>query len=366
MNTYAVTLIRGDGTGPELAEQAKRVVDTLAAKYHFSIHWDVVDAGNTIYEQTGNPLPEAVITSIKKNKVILKAPITTPVGKGFRSVNVQLRQMFDLYQNIRPTKSYKGVRSKYTNIDIVIFRENTEDLYIGVEFEKGKPETAKLLQIIRALNPAGQKIADDTGISIKPISAERTRRIVYAAFNYAIQNKRRKVTAVHKANIMKFTDGLFLAVAREVAKDYPQIVFDDCIVDNMCMQLVQKPELYDILVCPNLYGDIISDLCSGLVGGLGIPAGANIGKDYAMFEAVHGSAPKYTGLNKVNPSAFLFAVKMMFEYLGEQKAATTLEQAIATVIAEGKAVTYDLKPKRDDPTAVGTKEMTDAIMKEIQ
>lgn len=365
MNTYAVTLIRGDGTGPELAEQGKRVVDVLAATYHFAMNWDIVDAGNTVYEQTGNPLPEEVIASIKRNKVVLKAPITTPVGKGFRSVNVQLRQMFDLYQNIRPSKSYHGVRSKYTNIDLVIFRENTEDLYIGVEFEKGKPETFEIVQTIKKLNPAGQKIADDSGISIKPISVERTRRIVHAAFEYALQHKRKKITVVHKANIMKYTDGLFLAVAQEVAKKYPQIEFSDCIVDNMCMQLVQKPELYDVLVCPNLYGDIISDLCSGLVGGLGIPAGANIGKEYAMFEAVHGSAPKYAGMNKVNPSAFLFSGKMMLEYLGEGKAAAALEQAIATVIAEGKAVTYDLKQDRNDPTAVGTKEMTDAIIEKI-
>lgn len=366
MQTYAVTLIRGDGTGPELAEQAKRVIDILGEKYNFKINWDIEDAGDTVFQKTGNALPQHVIDSIKKNKVALKAPITTPVAEGFRSINVELRYLFDLYQNIRPAKSYKGVRSKYDHVDLVIFRENTDDIYIGVEFEQGKQETAELIKNIQKWNPAGAKINPDSGISIKPISIEKSRRIVKAAFEYAVKHKRKKVTAVHKANIMKFTDGLFLKVAQDVAKEYarihPEIEFSDCIVDNMCMQLVQKPELYDVLVLPNLYGDIISDLCAGLVGGLGITAGANIGNNAAMFEAVHGSAPKYAGQNKVNPSAFLFAAKMMLDYLGEQKAAEALDNAIAAVIAEGKFVTYDLKQNRDDPTAVGTREMTDAII----
>ncbi len=359
---HEVTLISGDGTGPELAEQAKRVLDILGKKYGFMISWDILDAGFAVFQKTGIALPQEVITSIKKTKVVLKAPITTPVGKGFRSINVELRHLFDLYQNIRPAKSYSGVQSRYKNIDLVIFRENTDDIYIGVEFEHGKAETVELIKTIQNLNPAGKKIADDSGISIKPISIEKSRRIVKAAFEYAVKHGRKKITAVHKANIMKHTDGLFLQTAQEIAKEYPHIEFTDCIVDNMCMQLVQKPELYDVLVLPNLYGDIISDLCAGLVGGLGITAGANIGDGCAMFEAVHGSAPKYAGLNKVNPSAFLFACKMMLEYLGEEKAAFALELAIAAVIAEGKYVTYDLKHDRNDPTAVGTKEMTDAII----
>lgn len=369
MRTHAVTLIRGDGTGPELAEQAKRVIDILGEKYQFKINWDIEDAGDTVFQKTGTALPQHVIDSIKKNKVVLKAPITTPVAEGFRSINVELRYLFDLYQNLRPAKTYKGVQSKYDNIDLVLFRENTDDIYIGVEFEQGKKETQQIIEKIKELNSAGKKIAVDSGISIKPISIEKSKRIVKAAFAYAVKHKRKKVTAVHKANIMKFTDGLFLKVAQEVAKEYsqtnPEIEFSDCIVDNMCMQLVQKPELYDVLVLPNLYGDIISDLCAGLVGGLGITAGANIGDNCAMFEAVHGSAPKYAGQNKVNPSAFLFAAKMMLDYLGEQQAATALDNAIAAVIAEGKQVTYDLKPNRNDPTAVGTKEMTDAIINKL-
>ncbi|PIN80501.1 isocitrate dehydrogenase [Candidatus Woesearchaeota archaeon CG10_big_fil_rev_8_21_14_0_10_34_8] len=363
---HKITLIKGDGTGPELVEQAKQVLSTLTEKYNFEISWDECEAGNTIFEKTGNALPQKTIDSIKNNKVILKAPITTPVGKGFRSINVQLRYMFDLYQNIRPAKTYKGVRSKYSNINIITFRENTDDIYIGVEFEKDKPETKELISTIKKLNPAGKKIQPDSGISIKPISVEKTKRIVKAAFEYASKNNRGKVTAVHKANIMKFTDGLFLTSAQEVAKEYPNIEFEDRIVDNMCMQLVQKPELYDVLVCPNLYGDIVSDLTSGLVGGLGITAGANIGDGYAMFEAVHGSAPKYADQNKVNPTAFLFAVKMMLDYLNEKNAAIALESAIAEVIAEGKNVTYDLKEDRNDPTTVGTKEMTDAIIERIK
>ncbi len=367
MQNYAVTLILGDGTGPELAEQAKRVIDILGEKYNFKINCDIEDAGDTVFQKTGNALPEKVLDSIKKTRVVLKAPITTPVAEGFRSINVELRYIFDLYQNLRPAKTYKGVRSKYDNIDLVLFRENTDDIYIGVEFEQGKNETKQIIEKIKELNSAGKKIATDSGISIKPISIEKSRRIIKAAFDYAVKHKRKKVTAVHKANIMKFTDGLFLKVAQDVAKEYAQteIEFSDCIVDNMCMQLVQKPELYDVLVLPNLYGDIISDLCAGLVGGLGITAGANIGDNCAMFEAVHGSAPKYAGQNKVNPSAFLFAAKMLLDYLGEQEAAVALDNAIAAVIAEGKDVTYDLKPNRNDATAVGTKEMTDAIIGKI-
>jgi isocitrate dehydrogenase (NAD+) len=355
-----VTLIPGDGTGPELAEAAQKCLD--ATGVHFE--WDIQTAGVDIMEQEGTPLPQRVIDSIRKNKIALKAPITTPVGTGFRSVNVALRKELDLYACLRPCKSYKGVRSRYTDIDLVIVRENTEDLYAGIEFKKGDEKTLQLIETIKKLG--GGTIRKSSGISIKPISVEGTERIVKFAFEYAREHKRKKVTAVHKANIMKFTDGLFLEVAREVARSYSDIEFEDRIVDNMCMQLVQKPELYDVLVLPNLYGDILSDLCAGLVGGLGVAPGGNIGDGVALFEATHGSAPKYKGMNKVNPIAMILSGVLMLEYMGESDAARRLEQAVAEIIREGKQVTYDLKENRNDPSAVGTKEMADAIIKKLK
>jgi len=355
-----VTLILGDGVGPELAQAARRCIDATGA----GINWDVKEAGSDVIEKYGTPLPEETIESVRKNGVALKAPITTPVGSGFRSINVAMRQMLDLYACVRPCKTYKGVRSKYTDIDLVIVRENTEDIYAGIEFEKGKDDTAEL---INWLNKHSKKqIRTDSGISIKPISVTGTHRIVKFAFDYARKNNRKKVTTVHKANIMKFTDGLWLDLSRQVAKDYPDIEFEDRIVDNMCMQLVQKPELYDVLVLPNLYGDIISDLCAGLVGGLGVAPGANIGEKGAVFEATHGSAPKYKGQNKVNPTALILSGVLMLDYLGKKKEAKKLEDAVASVIAEGKDVTYDMKPDRNDPTAVGTSQMADAIIKKIK
>ena len=353
---HHVTLVRGDGTGPELAEAAKRCIDATGVQ----INWDIQEAGIDIMEKTGTPLPDALLKSIEKNKVAIKAPITTPVGKGFRSVNVALRKKFDLYACLRPCKSYVGVRSKYQNIDLVIVRENTEDLYAGIEFKEGTPEAKQVIDLCSKV--ANQPIRPDSGISIKPISISGTERIVKFAFEYARKYKRKKVTAVHKANIMKFTDGLFLEVSREVAKQYSDIEFEDRIVDNMCMQLVQKPELYDVMVLPNLYGDIISDVCAGLIGGLGIAPGANIGDHGALFEATHGSAPKYAGQNKVNPTAVILSGVLMLQYLGEEEAARRLESAVAAVIKEGKSVTYDLKQNRDDPTAVGTREMAQAII----
>jgi isocitrate dehydrogenase (NAD+) len=314
--------------------------------------------------KVGTPLPDSVIESIRKNKVAIKSPITTPVGTGFRSVNVALRKELDLYACLRPCKSYVGVRSRYKNIDLVIVRENTEDLYAGIEFQKGTSDAEQVIELCEKLSK--KKIRRDSGVSIKPISVFGTERVVRFAFEYARKNKRRKVTAVHKANIMKFSDGLFLEVAREVAKKYPDIEFDDRIVDNMSMQLVQFPEMYDVLVLPNLYGDILSDLCAGLIGGLGVAPGANIGEGYALFEATHGSAPKYKGLNKVNPTALLLSGVLMLDYLGEKEAAVRLEKAISEVIAEGKEVTYDLKERKDDPTAVGTKEMGQAIIKKLK
>ncbi len=354
---HTVTLIRGDGTGPELAEVARETIDATGV----SIRWEGVDAGIDVMEREGTPLPERVLESIKRNKTALKAPITTPVGTGFRSVNVALRKEFDLYACVRPCKSYPGVRSRYEGIDLVVIRENTEDLYAGIEFEQGKPETAALIEFIESRVPKS-RIRRDSGISIKPISITGTRRIVKFAFDYARENGRRKVTAVHKSNIMKFSDGLFLHVAREVAKENPDIEFEDRIVDNMCMQLVQKPELYDVLVLPNLYGDVLSDLCAGLVGGLGVAPGGNIGDGgISIFEATHGSAPKYKGQNKVNPTALILSGVMMLRYLGEKAAADRLEQAVALVIREGKSVTYDMKERREDPNAVGTREMGRAI-----
>src|SRR2546421_6397503 len=343
---HEVTLITGDGTGPELATAARKCVDATGIK----INWDVQEAGVDVMERTGTPLPDSVLQSIRRTKCALKAPITTPVGTGFRSINVHLRQELGLYACIRPCKTYKGVRT-FTRvpIDLVIVRENTEDLYAGVEFEAGKPETAKLVEFINSLatseGSAAKKIKtkpDVTGISIKPISTTGTERIVRCAFDYAKQHHRKKITCVHKANIMKHTDGLWLATARKVAEKHKEIAFDDRIVDNMCMQLVQKPEDYDVLVLSNLYGDIISDLCAGLVGGLGVAPGANIGDGGAVFEATHGSAPKYKGLNKVNPTALILSGKLMLEHLGEKSAAERLEAAAAKVIAEGKSGTYDL------------------------
>ena len=356
---HQVTLIPGDGVGPELAEATRMCIDATGVK----IDWDVQEAGVDVMARLGTPVPDSVIESIKRTGVALKAPITTPVGTGFRSVNVYLRQALDLYACVRPCKQYKGVRTYFdqTKIDLVIVRENTEDLYTGIEFEKGKPETAELIADIKRLN--GKAIRPDSGISIKPISVTGSERIVKYAFEYARKHGRKKVTAVHKANILKFSDGLFLDVARTVAKDYTDIEFEDRIVDNLCMQLVQKPELYDVMVLPNLYGDIISDLCAGLIGGLGVAPGANIGEKGAVFEATHGSAPKYKGQWKLNPTALILSGVLMLEYLGEAEAAERLNKAVADVIAEGKNVTYDMKPHRDDPTAVGTREMAQAIIK---
>jgi len=362
---HEVTLITGDGVGPELATAARQCVDATGVK----INWDVQEAGVEVMERLGTPLPEGVLQSIRRTRCALKAPITTPVGAGFRSINVFLRQELGLYACVRPCKHYPGVRTFFADVpvNLVIIRENTEDLYAGVEFERGQPVTAELIDCINRLS-ADRKIktgADETGVSIKPISVSASQRIVRFAFEYARQNKRRKVTAVHKANIMKHTDGLFLAVARDVAAQYPDIEFEDRIVDNMCMQLVQKPELYDVLVLPNLYGDIISDVAAGLVGGLGVAPGANIGDGGAVFEATHGSAPKYKGQNKVNPTALILSAVLMLRYLKEQEAADRLEAAVAAVIAEGRYVTYDLKPHRDDPTAVGTREMAEAICRRL-
>jgi isocitrate dehydrogenase (NAD+) len=356
---YDVTFIPGDGVGPELSEATRRVLEATGVEFI----WDMQEAGADVMEKYGTPLPEQVLDSIRKNGIAIKGPITTPVGTGFRSVNVALRKELDLYCCLRPCKWYPGVRSRYQDVDIVICRENTEDLYAGIEFEQGQPETRKLIDFMVDLS--GKQIREDSGISIKPISISGTQRIVRFAFDYARKYHRKKVTAVHKANIMKFSDGLFLSTAREVAQDYPDVQFEDRIVDNLSMQLVQRPEEYDVLVLPNLYGDIISDLCAGLIGGLGVAPGANIGDDAAVFEATHGSAPKYRGMNKVNPMAMMFSGVLMLRHLGEVAAADRLELALAAVIAEGKSLTYDMKPTRDDPSAVGTSDVADAVIEQM-
>lgn len=359
--THTITLIPGDGIGPEVVLAAKRCIEATGVK----IIWEQLEAGQPALEKYGSLLPDEVLNSIKKNKIALKGPITTPIGSGFRSVNVALRQALDLYACLRPAKSFQGVNSPYRNIDLVIVRENSEDLYAGIEFESAKEPTRKIIAQIEKLS--GKKIRPDSGISIKPISKFASERIIRFAFEYALKNKRKKVTVVTKANIMKFTDGLFLAVGRQVAKDYEgRILFEEALVDNMAMQLVQKPHNFDVLVLPNLYGDILSDLCAGLVGGLGVAPGANIGLDCAVFEAVHGSAPKYAGKNKVNPTAMILSGVMMLRHIHEDGAADMLLEALSSVLAEGKFVTYDLKADRNDPTAVGTQEMADAIISRIR
>ena len=358
--TYTITLIPGDGTGPEIAEATRRVIEATGVP----IEWDVQDAGTDVMEREGTPLPERVLESIRRNKVSIKGPVTTPVGTGFRSVNVALRKSLNLYACVRPCKTYPGVRSRYEGVDIVIMRENTEDLYAGIEFEKGSEWIPKLSDLTEA---SGQgRIREDAGVSLKPISVFGTERIVRYAFEYARRHGRKAVTAIHKANIMKFSDGLFLAVARDVAKQYSDIEFWDVIVDNLCMQLVQRPEQFDVLVLPNLYGDIISDLCAGLVGGLGVAPGANIGDEWALFEPTHGSAPKYAGQNKVNPMAMMFSGMLMLRHIGEVEAGDRLERALAEVIREGRSVTYDMKADRNDPTAVGTSQVADAIIAKLR
>jgi isocitrate dehydrogenase (NAD+) len=339
--SYKVTLIPGDGTGPELVEATRRVLEATGVAFD----WDVQEAGADVMDKYGTPLPDAVLDSIRANKVGLKGPITTPVGTGFRSVNVAIRKALDLYANLRPALHMPGVRSRYEGVDLVVVRENTEGLYAGIEHDVIPGEAAE---------------------SIRVITRKGSERVVRFAFEHARANGRKKVTAVHKANILKATDGLFLDVAREVAEDYPDLAFEDRIVDNMCMQLVQRPEEYDVLVMANLFGDIVSDLCSGLVGGLGVAPGANVGDGLAVFEPVHGSAPKYAGKDRVNPVSTILSGALMLRHLGEQKAAERVETAVASVFAEGSSVTYDLKPTREDPTAVGTQAMADAIAEAIR
>ncbi len=356
---HRVTLIPGDGIGPEVTEAARRALEATGVAFH----WEIAYVGQIAQEKFGTVLPDSVLESIRKNKVALKGPVTTPVGSGFRSVNVALRKELDLYACVRPCKIYPGVPSPYKDVDIVIIRENTEDLYTGIEFDKGAAETARLIKVIGEIQRGA--IRADSALSLKTISETGSRRIARFAFEYARACGRKKITAVHKANIMKFSDGLFLTVAREVAKEYPDIEFDDRLIDNTAMQLVRKPQQFDVIVTPNLYGDILSDLCAGLVGGLGVTPGANIGEGAAVFEPTHGSAPRYTGQNKVNPIAMMLSGIMMLRHLGETEAAARLENTIAAVIAEGKSVTYDMKSDEDIDLAVGTAQVADAVIEKL-
>jgi isocitrate dehydrogenase (NAD+) len=356
---HEVTLIPGDGTGPELIEATRRVLEATGIEFG----WDEQPAGEDVYREEGTPFPNRTLESIKRTKVGIKGPTTTPVGSGFRSVNVLLRKELDLYACLRPCKAYEGVRTRFPETDIVVVRENTEDLYAGIEFERGTDENRRLRECLGGLDVP---VRDDAGISIKPISVFGSDRIVEAAFDYAEEYGRRKVTAAHKANIMKFSDGLFLEVAREVAERHPDVEFEDRIIDNLCNQLVSRPEEYDVIVLPNLYGDIVSDLGAGMIGGLGLAPGGNIGTEAAMFEATHGSAPKYKGQNKVNPTALMLSGVLMLRHLDELDAADRMEAAIAEVIRKGEKVTYDLKPSRDDPSAVGTSQFADAVIEELE
>ena len=355
---HRVTFIPGDGIGPEVAEATRRVLEATGVEFQ----WDTVIIGSQAQDKVGTPLPDQALQSIRKNKVAIKGPVTTPIGTGFRSVNVALRQMLDLYACLRPYKVYPGINTPFKNVDIVVVRENTEDLYAGIEFARDDSGTKQLLDFV--LDATGKEIKRDSAVSLKVISQTASRRIVKFAFEYARKNGRKKVTAVHKANILKFSDGLFLDTAREVAKDYSDVRFGDMLVDAMCMELVRKPQMFDVLVLPNLYGDIISDLCAGLVGSMGVAPGANIGDEVAIFEPTHGSAPKYTGRNKANPVATMLSGVMMLRHLGEKDSADKLESAIAEVISEGKNVTYDLK--LDPATAVGTSQVADAVIAELK
>ncbi|MBN1689584.1 MAG: isocitrate/isopropylmalate dehydrogenase family protein [Dehalococcoidia bacterium] len=358
--TYRVTLIPGDGIGPEITRATVSVLEATGIDFDWEIH----TVGEAAVEKYGTPLPEATLESIRKNGVALKGPVTTPIGKGFRSVNVALRKQLDLYACLRPCKSYPGVvTTLYRNVDLVIVRENTEDLYIGIEFARGTAEASQLYDLI--MQSYKGSLDRNSGFSIKAISEQGSRRIVKYAFDYARKYGRKKVSAVTKANILKYTDGLFLSTAREVARGYPEIEYEEVLVDALCMQLVRNPQRFDTLVLPNLYGDIISDLCAGLVGGLGLAPGANIGDGLAIFEPTHGSAPKYTGLNKVSPMAQMLSAVLMLRYMDETSAADRMEAAISAVIAEGKKVTYDLRRDRNEPSA-GTSQVAEAVIEELK
>lgn len=358
MARHAVTLIPGDGIGVETSAAMQRVVEACGAK----IDWEIAEAGAHCLKTEGTPLPDSTIEAVKRNKVAIKGPITTPVGTGFRSVNVALRKMLGLYVCLRPVVSLPGAGGRYDNVDLVIVRENSEDLYAGVEFEEGSEGARKLIDL--CTDEGAGTIRPDSGISVKPISVTASQDIVRYAFEYALKHGRKKVTAAHKANIMKYSDGLFLRVAREVAKEYEgRVDFDDRIIDAFCMNMVTDPSQFDVVVFPNLYGDIASDLAAGLVGGLGIAPGANIGKEYAVFEAVHGSAPNIAGQNKANPTAEILSAAMMLDHLGELEAAARIRRAVTEVYAAGECLTGDIRNLTgSDKPAASCTEFTDALV----
>ena len=362
MGNYTITLLPGDGIGPEITKAMTRVVDAACALDDIAITWESIEVGGAVIDRCGSPMPPEAIESIRKNKVAIKGPITTPVGKGFRSANVALRQELDLYVNLRPVFSMPGSGGRYDDVDLVIVRENTEDLYAGIEFEQGSADVAELIDFVA--EKTGKAIRPDSALSIKPISFTASERIVRWAFDYALANNRAKVCAVHKANIQKFSDGLFLHTAEAVAKDYEgRVAFEDRIVDACCMGLVTNPSAFDVLVLPNLYGDIVSDLCAGLVGGLGLAAGANIGAECAVFEAVHGSAPDIAGKGVANPTALIMSAVLMLKHLGEIRVAARIEAAVRKVLAEGACVTADIKKGLGlTGAAASTEEYADAVI----
>lgn len=359
MAKHTVTLIPGDGIGTETSVAMQRVIEALGA----DIEWEKAEAGAHMVESCGTPLPESTVEAVRRNKVAIKGPVTTPVGTGFRSVNVALRQALNLNVCLRPVEAMEGAGGRYNDVDLVIVRENSEDLYAGIEFEEGSEGASRLIQFCS--DEGAGTIRPDSGISIKPISITATENIVRYAFEYALKHGRKKVTAAHKANIMKYSDGLFLRVAREVAKEYEgRVEFNDNIIDAFCMNLVMDPTQFDVIVFPNLYGDIASDLCAGLVGGLGIAPGANIGPEYAIFEAVHGSAPDIAGKNLCNPTAEILSAAMMLDHLGELELASKLRAAVRQVYAEGKVLTQDIrKATNSDKPAATCTEFTDELIR---
>ncbi|MDE1865372.1 MAG: isocitrate/isopropylmalate dehydrogenase family protein [Candidatus Micrarchaeota archaeon] len=356
---HKITFIEGDGIGPEVSNAARRCIEAVAERNDISITWDRQYAGLSAQKDTGSLLPSKTIDSIRRNRVALKGPLTTPIGSGFRSINVELRQRLSLFANVRPSRSIKGAPSRYEDVNLVVIRENSEDLYNGIEFAEGSRMASSLSKI--AKKNLGRAVAHGSAIAFKTISKSGSSRIFDFAFDYAKHNKRKKITAVHKANILKFTDGLFIKCGESVAKRHGSIKYGEMIVDDVCAHLVMRPEEFDILVCPNLYGDIISDLCAGLVGGPGLAPSGNMGRDAAIFEPVHGSAPKHAGKNEANPTASILSGVMMLHHVGEAKAAKSLESATMKVIKANKRVTYDLKSRNPSTTT----EMTDAIISEI-
>lgn len=355
---HRVTLIPGDGVGPEVTEAARRAIDATRVE----IEWDRQDAGFETWEREGTPLPDRVIESIRVRRVALKGPTKTPVG-GFRPINMPLRAEFDLYAGIRPCKAYAGVPTRFPETDIVIVRMTHEDLYAGIEYGREDPRTAELREFIARTD--GTRLPADSAITIKSLSSTECRRLMRRAFAYAAEHGRRKVTAVHKANVMKESDGVFLEAAREVAAKHPETEFDDRRVDSLCCELAIRPADFDVLAMPLFYGDFVSDLGAGLVGGLGMAPGVNLGDDCAIFEAVHGTAPRHAGANRVNPLALMLSGVMMLRHLGEPDAGDRLEGAITEVVREGRAVTYDLKPARDHDNASGTSEVADAVIAKL-